>query len=76
MTKLCNESFIPAISLIYKNCNNSGIFPINWEKCSIIPAHKRRDKQIVDNYSPVSLSPIFGKIFERHIFNTLFEFLQ
>ena len=35
--------------------------------------HKKGDKQVVENYRPVSLLLIFGKILERLIFNSLFE---
>ena len=76
MIKLCDKSIIPAISLIYKNCINSGIFLNKWKKSNIVPIHKKGDKQVVDNYRPVSLLPIFGKILERLIFNSLFEFLH
>ena len=41
-----------------------------------MPVHKKGDKQIVDNYRPVSLLPILGKIFERIIFNSIFEYLE
>ena len=41
-----------------------------------MPVHKKRDKQIVDNYRPVSLLPNLGKIFERIIFNSIFEYLE
>ena len=37
---------------------------------------KKGDTQVVENYRPVSLLPIFGKILERLIFNSLFEFLH
>ena len=74
MIKLCNKFIIPPISLIYKNCINSGIF--SKKKSNVVPVHKKVDKQVVDNYRPVSLLPIFGKILERLIFNSLFEFLH
>ena len=48
---------------------------IKLEKGSIVPIHKKGDKQILKNYRPVSLLPICGKIFERLIFNELFNFL-
>ena len=32
---------------------------------NVVPVHKRDDKQNVNNYRPVSLLSIFGKIFER-----------
>ena len=76
MIKICDKAIVPAISLIYKNCIETGSFPKIWKKSNIIPIHKKGDKQIVDNYRPVSLLPIFGKILERLIFNSLFEFLK
>ena len=76
MIKLRDNSIIPAILLIYKNCINSGIFPNIWKKSNIVPVHKKGDKQVADNYTPDSLLPIFGKILERLIFNSLFEFLH
>ena len=74
--KLCNESVIPAISLIYENCINSRIFHNIWKKSNVAPVHKKGDKKVIDNYRPVSLLPIFGKILERLIFNSLLEFLH
>ena len=76
MIKLCYKSIIPAISLIYKNCITSGIFPNVLKKSNVVPVHKKGDKQVVDTYRPVSPLQIFGKILERLIFNSLFEFLH
>ena len=76
MIKLCDKSIIPAIPLIYKNCINSGIYPNIWKKSNVVPVHKKGDKEVFDNYRPVSLLPIFGKILERLIFISLLEFLH
>ena len=35
--------------------------------------HKKNDKQCIKNYRPVSLLPICSKIFERFLFNELYE---
>ena len=40
----------------------------------MVPVHKKGDKQVLRNYRPVSLLPICGKIFERLIYNNLYEF--
>ena len=40
----------------------------------VAPARKRDDKQNVKNYRPVSLLPIFKKIFERLIYNEMYSF--
>ena len=42
---------------------------------NIIPVHKKNDKQLVKNYRPISLLPIFGKLFEKIIFNRIYNFL-
>ena len=41
---------------------------------SVVPIHKRDDKQNVKNYPSVSLLPIFGKTFERLIYNEMYSF--
>ena len=41
----------------------------------IFPVYKKGDKQLLKNYRPISLLPIFGKIFERMIYNNIFEYL-
>ena len=46
------------------------------EKSKIVPVHKKGDRQIVNNYRPVSLLPIFGKVFQKILFNSIFEYLQ
>ena len=51
-----------------------GVFPDIWKKENIIPAHKKEDKTLINNYRPISLLPIFGKIFERVIYNSLFNY--
>ena len=40
----------------------------------MVPVQKKSEKQILKNYRPVSLLPICGKVFERLIYNSLFEY--
>ena len=50
-------------------------YPDIWKRPNIIPVHTKNDKQLVNNYRPISLLPIFGKIFEKVIFNQIYSFL-
>ena len=43
---------------------------------SYFNVHKKEDKMLVKNCHPISLLPIFGKIFERVIYNSLFNYFQ
>ena len=51
------------------------MLPRYLEKSNVIPAHKKNDKRLVNNYRPISLLPIFGKIFEKIISNRIYNFL-
>ena len=64
------------LSIIFKNCLQTGTFPNNWRKSNVVPIHKRGDKQLLQNYRPVSLLPICSKIFEKIIFNPILDFLD
>ena len=58
MVKLCGQSIVKPLSITFKNCTDNGIFPDIQKKSNITPAHKKGDKQIIDNYRPVPLLPI------------------
>ena len=46
------------------------------KKSNIVPAHKKGEKQIVNNYRPVSILPICSKILEKIIFDSIMRFLN
>ena len=73
--KLC-EAITEPLYLIFKNCLSSNTFPDVWKKANVIPVHKKCDKQVLKYYRPVSLLPIYGKIFEKLIFNALYSFFD
>ena len=64
------------LSLIFKKSIQYGIFPNMCKKSNNVPIHKKGHKQCIVNYHPVLLLPICGKIFERLIFNPVFEFFE
>ena len=41
---------------------------------NVVLTHKKNDKWSMKNYRPVSLLPIFGKIFERLLYNQMYYF--
>ena len=40
MLKICDSELVEPLSLIYKNCIDSGIFPDIWKRCHIISTYK------------------------------------
>ena len=75
MLKICGESIHKPLESIFQASLNDGHFPSEWKKANVVPIHKKDDKQILKNYRLVSLLPICTKIFERIIYNRIFEYL-
>ena len=76
MIKTCDESLLRRLSVIFRNSLNSCIYPSIWKKANVIPVHKKDEKQWVNNYHPLSLLSVFGKVFEKLIFNKIYSFLD
>ena len=75
MIKFCDKSLLKLLILLFKNSSQPSCYPDIWKRSNITPAHKKGDKQLVNNYQPISLLPICGKIFEKVIFNKIYNFL-
>ena len=76
MLKICTKSIIKPLLIIYKKCLVKGYFPNEWKKANVVPAHKKNDKQLLKNYRPISLLPICGRVLERILYNSMFEFFN
>ena len=61
--------FVEKCRIIIENGRN-GRFRVERRKA----IYKKGDKQTIENYRPVSLQIICGKIFEHLLYNTLLNF--
>ena len=69
MIKLCDDYFLKNLSIIFKHYIGFGVFSDSWEKPNIVLIDIQNDKQLINNYRPVSLLPICSKIFGKIVFN-------
>ena len=74
MIKMCGESLALPLKMIFEAALNDGVFPDDWKKGNIVPVHKKDLKTMLINYHPISLLPIFAKIFVKIIFTSMFEY--
>ena len=63
------------LKLLYNNCIAGGIFSSSLKTGRISPVFKKGDEQLIENYRPVSILPIFGKIFEKIINTCMYSFV-
>ena len=74
MIQICKEVITIPLKLIFDQSLKEGKFPEIWKAANVVPVHKKEDKCLVKNYRPISLLPIFAKVFERVIYNSLFNY--
>ena len=65
MLLLCDNSVVLPLKIIFQNILISAIYPDMWKLANVIPIFKKVDKQLIKNYRPISLLPIYGKMFEK-----------
>jgi hypothetical protein len=54
------------LSFIFNHSLHAGIFPDHLKIVVVKPLHKKADKYNMTNHRPVSLLPIFPKVFESY----------
>ena len=74
MLEICGDTISKPLELIFGQAVITGAHSSDWKKGNIIPVHKKDDKLKIKNYHPMSLLPIYGKVFERILFNKMFSF--
>ena len=75
MLKICDLAIVEPLSLIYEKCLESGKYPSLWKKANVLPIHRKESRQLKKNYRPISMLPICGKLFEKLIFDEIYDHL-
>ena len=74
MIKPCDVAIVSPLYLIQTKCPETDRFPISWKKGNLLLIYKK-NRQLKKNYMYISLLPICGKIFEKLIFDAIYEYL-
>ena len=75
MIKIYDAEIEIPLCPIYEKCLATGKFPEIWKKANVLPIHKKESRQIKNSYRPISLLSICRKIFEKLIFDCIYEHL-
>ena len=76
VVKKYSSLFIHILVHFFNSFMDKGIFPGVLKIGRITPVFKKGDPQLFNNYRPVSIIPLLGKIFEKVIFNRLYSYLS
>ena len=76
LVNISSAVIAPVLSKLFNKCMREGTFPNLLKIAEIIPLHKGGDKTQATNYRPISLLPLFGKLFEKIIAKRLTNFFD
>ena len=75
MLKLCREAICRLLNIIFKRCLITGKFDAVSIQ-DVVTVDKKDEMQYVKNYRPVLLLSLCVEIFERLIYNVMYDFLS
>ena len=76
LIKAIKTDIIAALTCIFNQSLNTGIFPEKLKIAKVIPFHKKGSLHDISNYRPISLLPSIYKILEKIIFKQLSTYLN
>ena len=76
LIKQFNKELSPILCSLFNKSFNEGVFPDCFKIAKVIPLHKKGNKNILDNFRPISLLPQFSKIYEKLFKKRLLYFIN
>ena len=76
LLKLLKIELSKSLTLIINQMITTDIFPDSFKISKITPLFKKGDVSMLSNYRPISLLPTISKIFERILYNQLYDYFN
>ena len=61
---------------IFNKSIDTGIFPDSWKVSKVLPLFKKDDKLDMNNYRPISILSAVTKVFEKLLYEQLYQYLE
>ena len=74
--KIISKLVVPSLTNLINKSFKEGVFPNMFKIAKVIPIFKSGDKKDPNNYRPISIQPIIGKIIETIINDYLVSYLD
>jgi hypothetical protein len=65
LLQACSLEIASSICELFNHSLDTGHIPSEWESANVTAVHKKERIEPAENYRPISLLPILGKVLER-----------
>ena len=76
LLKLAAPCIVDEVTFICNHSIANSIFPSKWKEAKVTPLHKNGPQEEVNNYRPISILPVLSKVLEKHVHESLMDFLH
>lgn len=74
--KYVADVIAPVLTNIFNMCLTTSIFPVKLQVAKVVVLFKKGNRNELGNYRPVSILPIFSKVFEKIIHCRVLNFIE
>ena len=76
LLKTIKKNVSGSLAIIINQSLDAGVFPTKLKLAKVLPILKKDDDTKFSNYRPISILPTISKVFEREIFEQLYNYLN
>lgn len=76
LIKSVKNVIIPPLTYVFNCCLKSNSFPDLLKFAKVLPVHKKNDPNDLNNFRPISLLPVFSKIFEKILALQIISYME
>ena len=76
LLKMAASVVTPSLTAIFTKSIITGIYPTEWKMARVTPVFKKGEKSDLNNYRPISVIPVVSKVFEKIVYDQLYQYLN
>ena len=73
LLKICSHQLAEVFQLLFQASLDQGLVPKDWKKANVVPLYKKGNKNLAENYRPISLTSISCKLLEHIIHSNIMD---
>ena len=71
--KISSPAISATLTYIFNHAIVLSNFPIDWKMARVTPIYKGGQRNLTENYRPISVLPAISKIMERNLYDQLYK---